>query len=76
MGYFPLKPKQLKAVYLFLQGNNDTFVSLPTGYAKSAIYAILPTAFDYLLGMLIVKIVMCNLLMVNSILLMLYSVQR
>ena len=51
MGFFPLKPKQLEAIYCFMQGN-DTFVSLPTGYGKSAIYAVLPTAFDYLLGML------------------------
>ena len=54
MGYFPLKPKQLEAVYSFMQ-RTDTFVSLPTGYGNQ-------TAFDYLLGMFIVKIVMCNLL--------------
>jgi len=66
MGYFLLKPKQLEAVYSFMQGN-DTFMSLPTGYGKSAIDAILPTAFDYFLGMFIVKIVMCNLLMVITL---------
>jgi len=50
MGYFPMKPKQIKATYLFMQGN-DMFVSLLTGYGKSAIYAVLPIAFDYYLGM-------------------------
>ena len=45
----PLKPKQLEAVSTFMAGN-DTFVSLPTGYGKSAIYAIFPIAFDCLLG--------------------------
>ena len=48
LGY-SLKPKQLEAVSTFMAGN-DTFVSLPTGYGKSAIYAILPIAFDCLLG--------------------------
>ena len=50
MGYFPLKPKQIEAIHSFMLGN-DTFVSLPTGYGKSAIYAVLPIAFDYFLGM-------------------------
>jgi len=50
LGY-PLKPKQLEAVFTFMSGK-DTFVCLPTGYGKSAIYAILPIAFDFLLGML------------------------
>ncbi|XP_065907595.1 ATP-dependent DNA helicase RecQ-like [Dysidea avara] len=49
MGYFPLKPKQIEAIHSFMLGN-DTFVSLPTGYGKSAIYAVLPIAFDYFLG--------------------------
>ena len=40
----PLKAEQLKAVMAFLEGR-DVFVSLPTGYGKSLIYAIL----DYLL---------------------------
>jgi len=31
----------------------DTFVSLPTGYGKSIIFAILPLLFDLLLGELI-----------------------
>ena len=53
MGYFPQNPEQLEAVYSFIQGNN-IFVSLPTGYGKSVIYVVLPTAFDNLLGMFIV----------------------
>ena len=44
-----LKPKQLEAVSSFVAGNN-TFVSLPTGYGKSIIYAILPLVFDYIRG--------------------------
>ena len=46
---YSLKPKQLEAVSTFMAGN-DTFVSLPTGYGKSAIYAILPITSDCLLG--------------------------
>ena len=45
LGYDKLKDKQKEAVVAFLQGN-DTFVSLPTGYGKSVIFAILPGAFD------------------------------
>ena len=45
LGYDNLKDKQKEAVVAFLQGN-DTFVSLPTGYGKSVIFAILPGAFD------------------------------
>ena len=44
-----LKDKQKEAVEVFMKGN-DTFVSLPTGYGKSIIYAILPLAFDHLKG--------------------------
>jgi len=36
-------------VCAFVQGH-DTFVSLPTGYGKSTIYAILPYVFDKLKG--------------------------
>ena len=46
-----LKEKQQEAVEAFMKGN-DTFVSLPTGYGKSMIYAILPSAFDHLNGIL------------------------
>ena len=52
LGYEKLKEKQQEAVTLFIQGN-DTFVSLPTGYGKSVIYAILPGAFDKYRGILV-----------------------
>ena len=51
LGYDKLKTKQLEAIFVFLKGNN-VFVSLPTGYGKSIIYAILPYAFDNLRGKL------------------------
>ena len=41
LGVFPLKAEQLKAMMAFLEGR-DVFVSLPTGYGNSLIYAILP----------------------------------
>ncbi|XP_003391654.2 PREDICTED: ATP-dependent DNA helicase Q-like 3, partial [Amphimedon queenslandica] len=44
-----LKEKQKEAVLAVLDGK-DVFCALPTGYGKSIIYRILPTAFDYLLG--------------------------
>ena len=47
-----LKEKQLEAVLAFMSGK-DVFVSLPTGYGKSLIYAILPLAFDAFRGKLI-----------------------
>lgn len=46
---FALKEKQIEAISSFIEGN-DTFVSLPTGYGKSVIYAILPSVFDKLRG--------------------------
>ena len=49
IGYDVLKCEQKEAILAFLQGN-DVFVSLPTGYGKSVIYAILPLAFDILKG--------------------------
>jgi len=49
MKFDPLKSKQLDAIKSFVLGN-DTFVSLPTGYGKSVIYAILPVVFNNLLG--------------------------
>ena len=44
-----LKDKQIEAITAFVEGQ-DTFVSLPTGYGKSIIYAILPSVFDRLKG--------------------------
>lgn len=49
LGYAELKDKQVEAMTSVLNGN-DTFVSLPTGYGKSVIYAALPLAFDFLKG--------------------------
>ena len=49
MGLNPLKEKQLEAVMAFMSGS-DTFVSLPTGYGKSIVYAILPLVFDKIRG--------------------------
>ena len=40
-----LKPQQISAIASFMKGN-DIFVSLPTGYGKSLVYATLPFAFD------------------------------
>ena len=40
LGFEHLKDKQVAAMTSFLKGN-DTFVSLPTGYGKSIIYAAL-----------------------------------
>jgi len=54
------KDKQLEAVYHFCCGN-DVFVSLPTGYGKSVVYAILPSAFDKLTGKLLILISTCCL---------------
>ena len=47
LGYPQLKDKQIEALDCFLSGK-DTFVSLPTGYGKSIIFAALPLAFDRL----------------------------
>lgn len=44
-----LKDKQLEAMVTFLSGK-DVFVSLPTGYGKSIIYALLPVSFDLYKG--------------------------
>ena len=46
---FELKEKQREAVLGFCQGR-DVFVSLPTGYGKSIIYAVLPMVFNILNG--------------------------
>ena len=49
-----LKEKQEAAIMSFL-GGRDTVVSLPTGYGKSLIYALLPHAFDMIRGRLVFK---------------------
>ena len=41
LGYDKLRPKQIQAMSSFIEGN-DVFVSLPTGYGKSIIYAAFP----------------------------------
>ena len=46
-----LEDKQIEAILSsFVQGY-DTFVSLPTGYGKSMIYALLPSVFDKIKGL-------------------------
>lgn len=49
LNFHPLKTKQCKAVEAFMRGN-DVFVALPTGYGKSVIFGILPTAYDLFCG--------------------------
>ena len=39
------KDKQYQAIKSFYLGN-DSFVSFPTGYGKSIIYAVLPLVFN------------------------------
>ena len=39
-----------RSSYWSIFSGKDVFVSLPTGYGKSIIYAILPTMFDKLRG--------------------------
>ena len=50
MGIQSLKPKQLEAISAFLSGK-DVFVSLPTGYGESIIFALLPAVFNRIRGM-------------------------
>ena len=45
-----LKAKQAEAIFSFVHGH-DTFVSLPTGYGKSLVYALLPSVFDKIKGL-------------------------
>jgi len=49
LGLVSLKDKQKETILAFLRGR-DTFVSLPTGYGKSLIYALLPLVFDKIRG--------------------------
>lgn len=45
--WFSLKSEQLKDVLAFALGRYD-FVSLPTGYGKTLVYAMLPALFNVL----------------------------
>ena len=56
MGFPPLRDKQMETI----SSGSNTFVCLPTGYGKSIIYAILPKVFDFLLGMLLYRHIICN----------------
>ena len=49
LGVEYLKEEQKQAAVTFLQGK-DTFVSLPTAYGKSLIFALVPSAFDFVRG--------------------------
>ena len=44
-----LKDKQLEAIMEHMKGK-DVFVSLPAGYGKSMIYALLPPIYDLIRG--------------------------
>ena len=44
-----MKEKQIEATCAFVEGH-DTFVSLPAGYGKSLVYAVLPLVFDKIRG--------------------------
>ena len=51
IGYSKLTPQQEEATVAFVNGN-DVFISLPTGShsGKTVCFAVLPFAFDILLG--------------------------
>ena len=49
IGFPSLKSKQNEAIVTFVLGK-DIFVSLPTSYGKSVIFAMLPLVSDKLLG--------------------------
>ena len=49
LGFSKLRRHQEAAAIAFIEGN-DVFVSLPTGSGKTVCFAILPFAFDQLLG--------------------------
>ena len=50
------KDKQLEAIKCFCAGH-DVFVSLPTGYGKSLIYAVLPLIFDRIKGKCLINVI-------------------
>ena len=45
LGFANVKPQQLEAILAFCQGK-DVFVSLPTGFGKTLIFAVLPSLFN------------------------------
>ena len=49
------KDKQLEAIKCFCAGH--VFVSLPTGYGKSLIYAVLPLIFDRIKGKCLINVI-------------------
>lgn len=49
LGFEQVKPKQREAIEAFCSGK-AVFVSLPTGYGKSIIYAIMPILRDKMTG--------------------------
>ena len=49
LGFQKLLDKQVQAVSSFVN-DNDVFVSLPSGYGKSTVYAMLPFVFDEIRG--------------------------
>ena len=50
------KDKQLEAIKYFCAGQ-DVFVSLPTEYVKSLIYAVLPLIFDRINGKCLIDVI-------------------
>ena len=64
LGIESFKEKQVEAITSFVSGK-DTFVSLPTGYGKSLIYASLPYIFDQKKGMFLniiwVALLLCTI---------------
>ena len=54
-----MKEKQLEAMATFISGR-DVFVSLPTGYGKSLIFALLPLVFDIIKGMIHITSSSCS----------------
>ena len=45
LGFASLKSQQLKAILAFCEGK-DVFVSLPTGFGKTLIFAVFPSLFN------------------------------
>ena len=56
--YSSLNDKQLEANTAFVNGH-DTYVSLPTGYGKSTVYATLPYIFDKIRGKNPINVNLC-----------------